>query len=229
MLQKRSIYLIYSLAALLTLSACGSSANPPPEFDIDQAIAATAKAAQTQTAISLPTLAVTPTPTISPTAPTPTATDFFDVLDVTPSVPYETLNPDLELEVSSFKFNISDEILANDKYSQEPWSCIGDGRYPPNGTVFSTGEPFTATWSVYNNGQRDWTQNTIDFVYQGGFRHDGNRIQDLDRYVASGRRVTFHISFTAPKTPGIYHAIWQLKVGSYPFCGIQFEFEVKGK
>ena len=226
---QKTIFLVCSFAALFTISSCGLFSEPIPEFDINSVIAQTANAAQTQTAVSLPTATSTITPTISPTAPTPTATDFFDILKVTPSIPYETLDPELGLEVEVPGFSVLQQRPANVKYSDEDWSCLGDGRYPPKGAVVTAGESFVATWTVINNGQRDWTQNIIDFVYKSGYRHEGTRIQDLDRYVASGNRVTFQVKYIAPKKAGIYYSAWELRVGSYPFCGIQFEFEVQNK
>ena len=218
---------LFILIIALALSACGPRQPASlPTFDVNNVIIQTAVAAQTQTAISMPTATATIIPTVTPTAPTSTPTNFFDILNETPSIPVETLDQSLNVEDGLPGFLPTKAPSSYDfKYSDEPWSCVGAGRYP-SGEILRAGKPFIATWIAINNGQRDWTQNIIDFVYKSGYRHESYRIQDLDRYVASGRNITLYVDFIAPKAPGFYRAVWELRVGSRGFCGVQFEFEI---
>jgi len=212
-----SLLKIWIIVAFLT--ACGPREPAPlPVSDVNSIIVQTAAAAQTQTAVSLPTATTTLTPTIAPTGE-------YGFLIETPSFAIETLDPSLKTESVQYGY-LPVKPKYDFEYSKYDWSCVGVGRYPPKGQVMRAGKPFVATWTVVNNGQRDWTQNTIDFVYKSGYRHTGFRIQDLDRYISSGRDITLYVDFIAPKTPGTYYAVWQLKVGKNGFCGIQFEFRV---
>lgn len=209
--------LFFYWVATLFLSACGfNAAAPIATFDVNNAIVQTAAAAQSQTAQSLPSQTSTITPTFS--------LDLITEKLNETQIPLETTDPNYQSEITQYGF--VPDLPDNVDYSSEPWSCIGDGRYPPKGAILPAGEPFVATWRVINNGQKDWNQNAIDFVYRSGYLPDGSLIKDLDRFVASGNKATFQVKFIAPKTKGVYRSVWDIRVGSKSFCGIQFEFEI---
>lgn len=89
------------------------------------------------------------------------------------------------------------------------------------------GKEFYVTWTVLNTGTKNWTVNTIDFIYVNGYRHEGKPIQDLWKNVPSGRTIDLRVLFKAPKAPGEYRATWTLKVGNRVFCGMRTIFEVR--
>jgi len=199
--------------------------QPAAPIELGTIVAQTAAAAQTQTATNLPSPTFTATPSVTPTEATPTATFYFSLLSPTSAVPIETSAADLNVEPNSLVAGTK-TAPEDVKFSDQPWSCVGVGKYPPNYAVLPAGKQFIATWQVVNNGTKAWTANTIDFVYKSGYRNEGRLAQDLNRYVARGQRATLQVLFIAPKAPGEYSAIWTLEVGSHRFCGMIITFQI---
>lgn len=187
-------------------------------------IAQTALAAQTQTVAVLPKT-LTPTLTRESTSTfiaqpsTPTPFSLFPA-----GVPVETIDPAYAATAGVSGLGIidpPDEI----PYTGLPWTCVVRST-TPRGGIIQSGTEFYAYWTVINTGTKAWTSNTVDFIYKSGYRHEERKIQDLSSTVASGRSVTLKALYIAPKKPGIYTAIWTLKVGNRPFCGMKMFFEV---
>jgi hypothetical protein len=96
------------------------------------------------------------------------------------------------------------------------------------GAVIERNRNFTVYWTVLNTGTKTWTNNTIDIVYHSGYRNEGRARQDLAALsVPPGGKTTVGVLFKAPKSEGIYSAIWSLKVGRNEFCFMKITFEVK--
>ena len=211
------------LVLVLFLPACAFTPPPAPISEprsmevLGTAIVQTAAAAQTQTATALRPPTSTLTPSVTPTLATPTATFFFSLFTSTPVIPIDSGNI-----VAG-----GDSSTSSIPYTSKPWTCVVIAKSHPKGAVVAAGKSFVAYWTVINTGTKTWTGNTIDFVYKSGYRHDGRLIQDLSSTVAPGRQVAVGVSFTAPKAEGEYTAIWTLKVGKHPFCGMKVTFEVK--
>ncbi len=214
------------LLACVSISAPVQVAEPMSLDALGTVIVQTAAAAQTQTFAVQKSPTFTLTPSLTPTLPTPTATFFFSLLTSTPVIDIETTDPAYTVEEES---SFSGGGSTNDPvpYTGKPWTCIGIEKSHPNGAIVEAGKGFTAYWTVLNTGTKTWTSNTVDFVYKSGYRHEGRAIQDLSSAVAPGRRLTVKVLFTAPKNAGEYTAIWTLKVGNHPFCGMKIAFEVK--
>jgi hypothetical protein len=190
-------------------------------------IAQTAAAAQTQTATLLPSVTPTRTPSATPTLQTPTPTFFFSLYTETPFIPVETTDPEVSSPSGGTPFTVGGPTGESIPYSGKPWTCVVKGTSPPRWSVIEAGSDFYITWTVLNNGTKNWTINTIDFIYTGGYRHEGRAIQDLWKNVPSGRTINLQAFYKAPKVPGEYRVHWTLKVGNYTFCGITAMFEVR--
>jgi hypothetical protein len=224
------------LAALMFVFACGLpfSATTPEVLSQEQLntlVARTALAARTQTAALLPpsaTPTITRTPSLTP-APSQiqesaTPTFFFAIPTLTPKTT-ETTIPTTAASSSSGSGK-STAKTASPIPTPSAWSCVVLERTFP---TVKPKERFSLYVTFRNEGTRSWTGNTVDFVYTGGYRHEGTRIRDLSSTIAPGGTVTLTIEFVAPKNPGSYHAYWALRVGSNSFCGVRVTFDVIGK
>lgn len=209
------------------------TANPFAPESLGISIAKTAAAAQTQTVSAQPP-SLTPTQTRLPTstlivAPaTQTAFSLITETSAALGIPLETTDPAYAVTAGISGLGASNAGDTGDEvaYTGKPWTCAVRSASPRGGLIQPKAE-FYAYWTVYNTGTMPWTANTIDFVYKSGYRHEGKIIQDLSSTVASGRSITLKVLFKAPKSPGIYTAIWTLKVGNNRFCGMMMYFEVQ--
>lgn len=208
---------------------------PLPTFDsnvIGTVIAETAAAAQTQTALKLPTVTQTPKPTLTPSlTPTFTPTFIFRLPTLTP-IPTFTL-PVTATSTQSSAGRGGDEDEDKKKEREDPrkmtgkeWSCVVVGIYPPRNTVFKPGVNFHVQWTVFNSGTKFWPLTGLDFVYEGGWRHEGTRIQDFKTSVPSGGEIKVGASFIAPKRAGEYQTFFHLMVGKLDFCYMIYTFQV---
>lgn len=185
----------------------------------------TAEAAQTQTVTSVPptTPTHTPTPSLVPTITfTPTPTFVFSLYTATPIV-IVTETSIVPISEGGGAGTSSDGYILTGK----EWTCTVTFKSPGKGAVIAMGKTFYVYWTVINTGTKTWTNNGVDFVYSGGLRMNGRRIQDLPLNVAPGNKVTFKIEVTAPEREDTYSTIWTLKVGRRDFCGMKVTFDVK--
>lgn len=225
-----------SFIVVLFLIACAlpSVQSPAQELEpfspemLGTVIVETAVFAQTKTAEALPPT-LTPTLTREATS-TLIAAPFtqtpFSLFTATPEfgIPLETIDP-LYAVTAGIQgvgnVNNPDDVV----YTGEPWTC-GIRSITPRGGMIQAGKGFYAYFTVVNTGTTPWTSNTVDFLYKSGLVQEDARIQDLRSTVASGGLVTFKVFYKAPKKAGEYGAIWTLKVGHHPFCGMSMFFEV---
>ena len=112
-------------------------------------------------------------------------------------------------------------------FTGKEWTCAIRGKSPPMGAVIGRGVSFYVSITLFNTGTKTWTNNGVDFVYKGGFRVQGRRIQDLPFSIATGQQITLQSLLVAPKTPDTYNTYWDMMVGRTTFCGVKYTFEVK--
>ena len=235
---KRFRRIIFSMATALFVLACalpslgtGSPTQAPqglsPEL-LGTPIAQTAAAAQTQTIVYLPP-SLTPTQTPFPTGTqievTSAPTFIFALPTFTP-LPTWTPIPGIIVQIPGVSANPAGTD-SDSPFTGEEWTCGIRTKNPPMGTVVERGASFYVTITLFNSGTKTWTNNGIDFVYTGGYRIEGTRIQDLPITVASGKEVKVKSLVIAPKKPDTYNIFWTLQVGNYKFCGMKYTFEVK--
>lgn len=213
----------------ILLYACGAPNSPAiAAQSIDDMIIQTSAAAQTQTATNLPSVTPTQTSIYSPTprypSATPTATFLWGIAVETPVIAViETPNA----SIAGLSSGSSSGSGVTVKMSDEMWSCMVVGKSPSKDATIKPGSNIYVSWTVVNNGTSAWSNNGVDFVYDGGYRHEGGPIQDLYRYVPVGGEITLKVLIVAPKKEGKYGVIWSLKVGQTMFCHMKVNFVVK--
>jgi hypothetical protein len=237
------------LFALVILTACilPSSTTPlsvaepqsPVPGMLETIIAQTVAAAQTQTVTHLPSLTstLTATSTLQPTSTqTPSVIEELFTFAPTYTVSVPTLTQVLSTSppqsqgdgVSAPVGVLSDKDQRATNFPKVPveWDCKITEKNPPKGAIIKRKTNFYVTWTLLNNGTKTWTNNGVDFIYTGGFRHEGRPIQDLPATVAPGHGITLRVLLSAPKAPGTYNVFWSLKVGNRLFCHMKHTFEV---
>ncbi len=227
---------------IVFILACGLPSSEPtlpavPVIPLETIIVQTAAAAQTQTATAAPSATLTPTflasrtPSKTPTPATATPTFILIIFTETPLVaPTETRQLVVSAPGGTGRTITPTEGSNAEKFKTPmPWACTIVAKSPGNGFVVDPQATFYLSWTVLNRGTKTWTANTIDFVYQSGYRTGGRKIQDLVGTVAPGSKVVLKLSIVAPKQAGNYNVIWTLKVGNNDFCHMKTTFEVQKK
>jgi len=229
------ILILFLLACVSPLSrAPTSTAFPQAEAvkTLEVAVAETAAAARTQTATARPptrTPTKTRVPSKTPTSGTVSPTFFFSLFTATFEFPVEETNAAINATATDLKSRGLIDLGGGFtvRITKKMWACYV--RESPK-LVVSPGKKFTASWTVVNTGTEHWTSNTIDFVYKGGYRHIGTRIQDLPSTVGSGRVFLISATFIAPRRGGEHHAYYVIRVDATrrtEFCPMWMSFEVK--
>ncbi|MCC7117632.1 MAG: hypothetical protein IT310_03825 [Anaerolineales bacterium] len=222
---------IWRAGLALFALACALPAGlvPPPtptveslsQADFATIVAGTANAAGAQTASALPTATRTYTPTWTPSlTPTPTPTFLFLIPTRTP-IPTDTVIPTMGTLVI-----LGSGTAPTSIYKDVPWACLVTGSTPPRNAPVKPGKDFYVTWTVKNVGTKEWWNNGIDFIYDGGYRTEQRAIQDLPKTVYPGGSVTLKVLLIAPKRPDSYNVIWALRVGNKSFCHLKITFKV---
>jgi len=80
----------------------------------------------------------------------------------------------------------------------------------PDGSIYQSGETFTKTWVIRNNGTCDWTTD-YRFVFEEGDQMNGPSSMKLDHVVEPGDTYSFEINLTAPASNGDYTGVWRIK------------------
>lgn len=81
---------------------------------------------------------------------------------------------------------------------------------PVDGTVFSPGEDFDATWTLMNTGTTTWTTN-YSYRLSGGTDFAVNDYYGLSEEVKPGERITLIADMEAPSQAGRYTSNWDLR------------------
>ncbi len=79
-----------------------------------------------------------------------------------------------------------------------------------DGSIYQSGDTFTKTWVIRNNGTCDWTTD-YRFVFEEGDQMDGPSSMKLDHVVEPGDTYSFEIDLTAPASNGDYTGVWRIK------------------
>jgi len=217
MTTRKTKYLLW-LMALMTIMACvpGGAAPIIPTIDpnkIGTFIVQTANAALTQTARAIPTQ--TPTATLSPTprftnTPEPTATQTVIFIFTTPTT-------SISIPATS--------TLA--ETSNKAYSCQIMNVKPPNGTSFASRKEFVATWTVRNNGQRNWNKDIVDYAFLDGVKIHKVEAYDLAETIRRGESVDLAVEMVAPKNSNSYTTNWTMRAGTENFCTMSLTIVVK--
>lgn len=205
---RNKTFLFWFSALTFALACVPTVGTPFPTVDpnqVNQIIAQTANAAGTQTAAALPSstptaLTSTPENTFTP-SPTFTSTVIF-VLASPTSPPTSTV---------AF-------ILGTGGTSNQDFACEVLSVSPPNGTTFRSRDEFDTTWRVKNIGQKNWTENNIDYVYENGATLHTVAGYDLQSDVRRGGSVDIVVDMEAPRRAGTYTTTWTLRRGTDSFC-----------
>jgi len=114
-------------------------------------------------------------------------------LTVTPN-PTSTLTPTSTITPTSAPCTMS-AILINDVTI-------------PAGTILKSGQQFTKTWRLQNNGTCAW--NDYKLVYVSGNRMGGNS-PSLLRSIQAGELFDLSLELVAPSYHGSYEGVWQIQ------------------
>jgi uncharacterized protein YraI len=91
-------------------------------------------------------------------------------------------------------------------------TCSLLSQTPANETQFSADQPFTASWTVENTGNVEWTNYDVQFV--GALNnvrlHTGADVYDLEYFPDPGQTYTFSTPMMAPFSAGRYGEEWQI-------------------
>ena len=183
------------LAGSLLISACGSGdADATPTLSaemIETQAVATFAAGLTQTALAMPT--ETPTPTHTATAtPSPTS------LQGTPTAASVGIAPTSSCYGMAY---VSDVTV-------------------PDNTIMTSGQKFTKTWRVRNNGSCAWPVGS-KLSFTGGEAMGGTTLT-LEDAVDTGDEVELSVDMTAPSSSGAHRGNWRMANPS----GVPFGDEV---
>jgi hypothetical protein len=80
----------------------------------------------------------------------------------------------------------------------------------PDGTNFSTGESFTKTWTLRNDGYCDWNDE-YHLIFKSGTQMDGPDDYVFGIEIDPGESITLSLDLTAPSTAGTFTGYWQLE------------------
>ncbi len=80
----------------------------------------------------------------------------------------------------------------------------------PDGTALASGEPFTKTWRLQNNGTCTWNKEYA-LVFNGGQLLDAPQAVPLAQEVAPGKTTDVSIKMVAPVFAGEYQGGWKLR------------------
>ena len=215
---------IGSLFVLFALAACGTRATPAPTLDINliSSQAAQTVAVQiTQTAAALPT--ATPLPTEAPATVAPAPTSGLEA--ATPGLPIfnTSLAPPSATLALLPQSTATGALCNNSVYITD----VG----VKDGSVLKPGQAFEKGWLIQNTGFCDWT---VGYYLRrvGGNTDFGAAayiIQAFSQIVAPGQIAEITLRMTAPKTPGLYEATYQMYSNlEVPFgSGLTASIEVK--
>lgn len=110
----------------------------------------------------------------------------------------------------------ADQIVASLDVSYElPADCTDKASFVddisvPDGSVFLTGETFTKTWRLRNEGTCPWTPD-YKLALVGGDSLGTTETVTLTELLAPGNEGDISIHMTAPETPGKYKSEWMLR------------------
>lgn len=216
---------VFSLLALLILTACGSQETPAPTLDtavIFTQAAQTVSAQLTLTAAAQPTATPLPTEAPATAAPAPTSAN------VAPGATQVFLiNTPLVLPSATLALLPQSTATGGSCNNSAYVTDVGVA----DGSVLKPGQVFEKGWLVQNNGSCDWTIGYYLLRISGNTDFDAPTyvIQTVNNIVAPGQIAEITLRMIAPKTPGTYEALYQMYTNlNVPFgTGLSVSIEVK--
>lgn len=80
----------------------------------------------------------------------------------------------------------------------------------PDGTSYNSGQTFTKSWRLRNDGTCTWNPEYRLVFYSGDQMGASNSVK-LNKYVKPGEQVDFLVDFKAPSKAGTYTSYWRLQ------------------
>jgi len=182
--------LMLLFALSLIMSACSSSSS-----DVEIEMASTAAAQTVEARFTEMAKNNTSVPQPSATKSAPTA-ENIDAPTATPTI------------VTNLGDLPEDALVAN-LYSENI----------PDGTVLETGERFTKSWSLQNNGTYTWSKD-YKLIYWDGNIMGGAAEYNFFDVISPGEIMTLPIQLLAPSVAGNYTGYWKIKSPSGYIFGV---------
>lgn len=89
----------------------------------------------------------------------------------------------------------------------------------PDGTVVETGQYFTKSWSIRNDGNCTWNKE-YKLIYWSGEILGGAAEYNFFEEIAPGETMTLPIQLLAPSETGVYEGAWKMKSPSGYIFGV---------
>ncbi|MBT3320862.1 MAG: hypothetical protein HN392_01115 [Anaerolineae bacterium] len=191
-MNKKILILLFSLS--LIISACGSSTS---DAEIEMASTAAVQTVEAR----FTELAQKNTPTSLP--PEPTAIE--NIIATEALTPTLTAVPTVSSDIGTLPENA---LVANLAYETVP-----------DGTVLGTGEYFSKSWTLQNNGTYTW-HTGYKLIYFNGDRLEGSFEYPFFEDVEPGEAITLSIELLAPEVAGNYTGYWKIKSPSGHIFGV---------
>ena len=93
-------------------------------------------------------------------------------------------------------------------------------------TEFTTGESFTKTWTLRNDGYCDWNED-YHLVFKSGTQMDGPDDYVFGIEIDPGEEITISLDLTAPATAGTFTGYWQLETDDDVKFGSALSVKIK--
>ena len=93
-------------------------------------------------------------------------------------------------------------------------------------TEFTTGESFTKTWTLRNDGYCDWNED-YHLVFKSGTQMDGPDDYVFGIEIDPGEEITIALDLTAPATAGTFTGYWQLETDDDVKFGSALSVKIK--
>jgi len=213
---KRAARVLVILALVIILAACSAPATPmaaAPTQDLAPVrteAAATVIAKITIQAALQPS--ATPEATLEPPEPivitaTPAPATLTAETPDEPEITEPTATPTSAVAAQS---GTSGSAAYPPRTPSAPDNAAFILQSPVDGTVFSPGEDFDATWTIMNTGTTTWTTN-YSYRLSGGTDFAVNDYYGLKEEVKPGERITLVADMEAPSQAGRYTSNWDLR------------------
>jgi hypothetical protein len=93
-------------------------------------------------------------------------------------------------------------------------------------TEFTTGESFTKTWTLRNDGYCDWNED-YHLIFKSGTQMAGPDDYVFGIEIDPGEEITISLDLTAPASAGTYTGYWQLETDDDVKFGTALSVKIK--
>ena len=183
---------------------------------------------------SLPATVVIPsaTPTLQSLPPTWTPTPLPQVQDTglrPTSPPVSTLAPYVPSSTPTITPTLTETASLTPLVTNTPgiFDCKLTNQLPPNGSNFSPGSDFFATWTVENIGWYSLSSDNFDYRYLNGTHFQKLKdAYDLPKTLMRSGSILLVVPMGAPTAPGSYAATWAVVAGKQVICSWTIQINV---